>query len=80
MTIKKFEVGKTYVDSEQLIEIIVTKRTAKNIFFKFTKPNWFEKDVEKEHRRKVVAWLGHIESFLVENHHAAPLITADEVA
>ena len=41
MTIKKFEVGKTYVDSEQLIEIIVTKRTAKNIFFKYFRSQYF---------------------------------------
>lgn len=76
MTIKKFEVGKTYYDRDEDIAIIVTKRVGEKISYKFTKQNWYEKNLEKEFTRTASDYLGCCESFLLENHHSAPQIIA----
>ncbi len=77
---KKFEVGKTYKDTEAGgIEIEVLKRTAKTITFIFTEASWWGAyiDDSKTFRRTINTGNGQAESIALENNHAAPRITAE---
>ncbi len=76
---KKFEVGKTYTDTEDNgIEIEVIKRTNKTITFIFTQASWWGAYIDdaKTFRRTISTSNGHSESILLENSYSAPMITA----
>lgn len=72
---KKFEVGKIYRD-EDGVEIEVIKRTEKTITFKFTKKNWFEKNIEKTYRKKIQKFHNDFESIEFGDCWSSPSIYA----
>ncbi len=77
---KTFEIGKIYRDEDDDgIEIEVISRTAKTITFIFTKASWWGAyiDDNKTFRKGVSEYYQDVESIALDNHHAAPRITAD---
>lgn len=76
---KKFEIGKTYQDTENEIEIEVLKRTAKTVTFIFTKAGWWGAYVDdtKTFRKTISECDGEVESIALDNHYSAPKIKAE---
>ncbi len=72
---KKFEVDKIYKSDG--LEIEIMRRTDKTVWFRFTKPNWIEKDTRVIFRRKIQTYYKEYESINLENHCRAPQITAE---
>ena len=71
----KFEIGKVYKGDDGL-EIKIIKRTEKTITFIYTKPNWLERDITKEFRRKIDRIHKKYESIGIGKHWSAPRIFA----
>ena len=76
---KRFEVGKTYTEDDTNkngIEIKVLSRTEKTITFIYTKKNWFEREIDKEYRRKIQTYSREYEIIDLGNHWSSPSIYA----
>ena len=71
---KKFEVGKIYMDDEGKIEIKVTKRTDKQLTFIYTKKNWYERNIEKEYKRKIQRYHLDYETINLGTHWSEPSV------
>lgn len=75
---QKFEVGKIYDDGDDIekIEIRVVKRTPNTITFVYTKKNWWEKNIEREYRKKIRRYHVDAESIRLGNNWSSPSIVA----
>lgn len=73
---KQFKVGGIYT-GEDRIEIEVLKRTKQTITFKYTKPNWWEEDTEKEFRKKIRHFNNNYETINLGSHWSEPSVHAN---
>lgn len=71
----KFETGKLY-GGEDGLEIRIIKRTEKTVTFVYAKPNWLERDTNKEFRRKIDRLHKEYESIGIGRHWSDPRIPA----
>ena len=67
----------TELDGEDRIEIEVVKRTKQTITFKYTKPNWWEEDTEKEFRKKIRHFNNNYETINLGSHWSEPSVHAN---
>lgn len=74
---KQFKVGGIYA-GEDRIEIEVVKRTKQTITFKYTKPNWWEEDTEKEFRKKIRHFNNNYETINLGSHWSEPSVHANQ--
>lgn len=72
---KKFEVGKIYTDKDG-IDIEIMDRTDDSVTIRHIKKDWWEQDTKKETEYKIKTCCGDYESISLEDHHAAPMISA----
>ena len=79
---KKFEVGKTYIECDCRggnidVEIKIVRRTEKTVTFIYTKRNWWQQNITKEYRKKIGAESTDAEVIRLGDCCGTPVIMAE---
>lgn len=79
---KKFEVGKTYIECDCRggnidVEIRIVRRTEKTVTFIYTKQNWWQQDITKEYRKKIGTENADAEVIHLGDCYGTPVIMAE---